>query len=69
MGTVRIMWGMDKGLTIGTFVALALALVILGVLWWMPVYFGYPFYAVLGNLVPTAITAVGVIMIRGVIRS
>jgi hypothetical protein len=69
METVQMMWGQSKGLTIGTFVTLALVLVALGVLWWMPVYFGYPLFAVLGNLVPTGITVLAVWMIRGVVRS
>jgi hypothetical protein len=68
MDTVRMMWSMSKGLTIATFIALAVCLVLVGWCWWLPIAFGYPFYSVLLNLVPTGIIVLGVINTRNVIR-
>jgi hypothetical protein len=41
---------------------------LVGMCWWMPVCFGYPWYTVIGNLFLTAIYAVGVWMVSSVVN-
>lgn len=60
---------MSKPLTVLTLLMFVVCLALVGFLWWIPVNFGYPWYTVLGNLVPTAILGLGVWGVAEVVNS
>ncbi len=55
MKTIKNMWAMSPGLTVFTLIMAVVVLGILVMIWWTPVMFGYPFYAILVNLAVTVL--------------
>ena len=68
MKTLKNMWAMSKAATILTLLLAVVVLFILGVLWWMPVNFGYPWYTILGNFFVTAFAAAGAMIVVEVVN-
>jgi hypothetical protein len=58
---------MSKPLTVATLLVAVIMLGLVGMCWWMPVCFGYPWYTVIGNLFLTAIYAMCVWLVVDVV--